>query len=228
MAVKARLDKVLMLQEQTLSVLRGVDENVRLIKEGPFHSGVLFLREAAEPRRRLKDRRDFIVKARDKFIDALAMEQDVLRAAVIQTHIATCWLMLGEKKDAYKWLFKAYKTVEKGLYKTALEIDEENLGDVRLIKKIFRSARNKAFEERIAPMISFINSLGAKLKSLRIKPDDGMKRKFESLGLESSEFPRYMLRTWKHGEDNGLMYIFADCSPLIRRFREKDLRLLLS
>jgi hypothetical protein len=46
---------------------------------GPFNAGLIFLKQTANPRRTEPEILDFIVKARDRFFDALALEVDPLR-----------------------------------------------------------------------------------------------------------------------------------------------------
>lgn len=226
-AIEHKLDKIL----KELSILKDIDANVKAIIEGPFNSGLLFLEEAAEPRRSSAERITFVIKARDRFIDALGMENNPIRSAVIQIHIAGCWSMLGEKQDALNWIRKAYRTVERAMFTTALEIDEENFGSVRFLKKVFRNSRNSEFEEKVAPLVSFINAFGKKLAAARIETDESIIKRIEqilSLTLVPGRYPCYLLSKSSWGENKGLIYLYLELGEYARRLKEEQLKILKS
>ena len=88
--------------------LDAVSADIRALVEGPYNAGMVFLEEANAPHRSGRDQRDFITKARDKFIEAYAQERDQFRKAQIEYAIGNCWTLLGSNEDAKIWFEKAH------------------------------------------------------------------------------------------------------------------------
>jgi hypothetical protein len=96
--------------------LDAVSANIRALVEGPYNAGMVFLEEANAPHRSGRDQRDFITKARDKFIEAYAQERDQFRKAQIEYEIGNCWTLLGSNEDAKIWFQKAHASALKHLH----------------------------------------------------------------------------------------------------------------
>jgi hypothetical protein len=115
MGPTALIDPAMMLIRATMDIadvqaelLSSIDENVRLLRDGPFQTGRLFLREAqrlsAEPDRAI----DFVERALEKFYDAHALAASPIDRAIVELHIGLVSLTLGQVGDAQHWLEEAF------------------------------------------------------------------------------------------------------------------------
>ncbi|MBN8656248.1 MAG: hypothetical protein J0M11_10955 [Anaerolineae bacterium] len=109
--------------------------DVKAIKEGAYNSGVIWLMEASKEYRTPIERVEFIEKARDKFIDAFAMEKnDEFRSMLITYQIGICWLLLNKKEDAKFWFLKSYQYCQSS--KTVLYKEYEVMSTVDTVKAV--------------------------------------------------------------------------------------------
>ncbi len=102
--VRALLD----VEDAQSRLLKSIDDNVRLLRDGPFKTGRLYLREAHRlvdsPERSEK----FVERAQEQFYEAHALATQPMDRAAVEMHIALAAILLGLPDDARHWLGEAY------------------------------------------------------------------------------------------------------------------------
>jgi hypothetical protein len=91
-------------------MLRSIDRHVRLLREGPFRSGQLLLREAERVGPADEDYSGFLAKARDHFYDAHGLAASVQERAVIELHLGLVAVLIDKQADAKHWLGQSYES----------------------------------------------------------------------------------------------------------------------
>lgn len=129
--VRAMLD----VEEAQARLLESIDENVKLLRDGPFKTGRLYLREAhrlvANPAR--SD--EFVERAQEQFYQAHAMVTEPMDQAAVEMHIALAAILLGHPEDASHWLEQAYDKAAAQAIQLA-----EITGNTKVAKSFSRSA----------------------------------------------------------------------------------------
>src|SRR5215213_10246786 len=90
--------------------------------------------EAATAHRTTKERREFVGKAKDKFIDASSQAPDDYRKALAQDEVGNCWVALGSNEDGRIWFQRAQAsamTYLKGSLRKAAEVTKESAAGER-------------------------------------------------------------------------------------------------
>ena len=102
--VRALLD----VEEAQTRLLKSIDDNVKLLRDGPFKTGRLYLHEAHRlvdsPERSEK----FVERAQEQFYEAHALATQPMDRAAVEMHIALAAILLGLTDDARHWLEQAY------------------------------------------------------------------------------------------------------------------------
>jgi hypothetical protein len=101
--VKSLLD----IEQAQMRALRSIDENVRLLRDGPASTGRILLEQAqhaTDPNRAHR----FVERANEKFYDALPLASDEREKVVVKMHIGVTALLLGQRDEAQRWLNEAY------------------------------------------------------------------------------------------------------------------------
>lgn len=112
------LGELLGLHQEEIRLLRSIDGSVTALLHGPYNTGITHLTDAKKSHRSEEDKQKYIEYARLAFVEAYGQEQEVqdyFRIAIIQYHIATCWLLLGQREDARDWFNNSYTTALKVL-----------------------------------------------------------------------------------------------------------------
>jgi len=177
--IRAMLD----VEEAQARLLESIDENVKLLKDGPFKTGRLYLREAHRLVESPERSEQFVERAQEQFYAAHALASEPMDQAAVEMHIALAAILLGHPDDSRHWLVQAYE-------KTAFKAHElaEDTGNTKVIKgrgitqaataymtlgasaaylaakKIKRSRSNNRAQEGlrgVLPLISCIASLHA-------------------------------------------------------------------
>jgi len=91
-------------EDQQTAMLRSIERDVRLLREGPFRSGRLLLREADRIASEGGDAERFIEDARSRFYDAHELATSLQERALVEFHLGLVWLLLGKRKDSEYWL----------------------------------------------------------------------------------------------------------------------------
>jgi hypothetical protein len=89
-------------------LLTTIDRNVVLLRDGPFTTGRLYLREAERLAGDEARSRGFVERAESKFYDAVGLAASPLDLAVVGMHVGLCAMLLGRPEDARHWLEEAY------------------------------------------------------------------------------------------------------------------------
>jgi hypothetical protein len=105
------LKKLIDLHSEELLKLLKIESKVNALINGPFKSGVEWLELASKPNRTEVKQTKYINLALEKFIDA-SSQQEGFDCAISQSHVALCFLLLGEYSDGIDWLKKAYDTCD--------------------------------------------------------------------------------------------------------------------
>lgn len=121
--IEAVIGEISEADTQQLILLDSIERNLRVLIEAPFKSGLFYLSDAVKPHRELTEKLALIDKAKDKFIEALVIEQDQLGKVQIRIYIGVCWVLLGKNKDACDWFEAAYKTVHQMIVDIKREFD---------------------------------------------------------------------------------------------------------
>lgn len=79
---------------------------IRMLIQGPFNAGLVYLQDAAEPNRSPEDRRQCIERALDKFTDAMGIQltQQSLARAYAAVYRGICYMILGSSEMGEKWI----------------------------------------------------------------------------------------------------------------------------
>jgi hypothetical protein len=101
---------VAILEDQS-EALGELETDVKALVEGPYNTGMDWLREAALPHRSAQDQQEFVARARDRFMDALGQERDPFRKALIQHQLGNCWTLLGSNEDARIWFQRTHDSL---------------------------------------------------------------------------------------------------------------------
>lgn len=120
---------VLAVEEAQTRLLQSIDENVKLLVEGPFKTGRIFLAEAYEVVETPERSAQFVEKAQAKFIEASALATEPMDQAAVEMHIAVTFILLGHSADSRRWLESAYE-------KTAPKVIElaKQTGNTKVMK----------------------------------------------------------------------------------------------
>jgi hypothetical protein len=111
-SVSQLVDAVLEAREEELRILGEVDLGMRALLDGPFRVGVSALEDATASHRKDDERDDLLVRAREAFRSARALEHDKpSRIALIELHLAMTWLALDSWPDAEKHLELAHESL---------------------------------------------------------------------------------------------------------------------
>jgi hypothetical protein len=104
--------------------------DVRLLVQGPFNAGLVYLQDAAEPNGSVKHRRQCIQGALDKFTDAMGIQftEQSLARAYAAVYRGICWILLGSDDMGEKWLRDGFHY---GLTYTEQLIAEDSKEDSR-------------------------------------------------------------------------------------------------
>jgi hypothetical protein len=103
------LAKALMdVEEAQVRLLRSIDDNVKLLRAGPFTTGRLHLAEAHRLVHDLDRCRRHIQRAEDHFFEAHGLTIESIEQATVEMHIGLIAILLGHQEDARHWLALAY------------------------------------------------------------------------------------------------------------------------
>jgi hypothetical protein len=93
------------------AMLSSIDRQVRLLREGPFRSGQLLLREAGRvgPAKE-EEYSGFLAKAKDRFYDAYGLAASVQERALIEFHLGLVAFLSGKHDDAKYWLGQCHES----------------------------------------------------------------------------------------------------------------------
>ncbi len=89
--------------------LKRVGADTNALVQGPYQSGLTWLNEAANAQS-AKERREYIEKARDKFVEAEGQEHDLFRKALAQYQLGNCFFLLGREERACVWFQQAHSS----------------------------------------------------------------------------------------------------------------------
>jgi hypothetical protein len=98
------------IEQAQMRALRSIDENVRLLMDGPANTGRILLKQAelAEGPERAEE---LVNDANKKFFDALPLAADPREAVVVKMHLGVTALLLRHRDEAQRWLNEAYRDV---------------------------------------------------------------------------------------------------------------------
>lgn len=147
--IEAVIGEISEAETQQLILFDRIERNLRFLIEAPFRSSLVYLSDAVKPHRELTEKLALIDKAKDKFIEALVLEQDLLGKVQIKIYVGVCWVLLGKNKDACDWFEKAYETVH------------QMLVDIKLSFDIFARQQYKNFRPSIWNFISPLSTIGS-------------------------------------------------------------------
>jgi hypothetical protein len=96
-------------EDAQAAMLSSIDRQVRLLREGPFRSGQLLLREAERVGPAAgEEYSEFLAKARDRFYDAHGLAASVQERALVEFHLGLVAVLTGKQADAKHWLGQCY------------------------------------------------------------------------------------------------------------------------
>lgn len=95
-------------EDAQAAMLGTIERNVSLLREGPFQSGRLLLREAGRVGAADPEYQHFLSTARDHFYDARGVAASVQERAIVEFYLGTVYALDGRPKDAEYWLQQAY------------------------------------------------------------------------------------------------------------------------
>lgn len=123
--IRAMLD----VEEAQARLLESIDENVKLLKDGPFKTGRLYLREAHRLVESPERSEQFVERAQEQFYAAHALASEPMDQAAVEMHIALAAILLGHPDDSRHWLVQAYE-------KAAFQANQlaEQTGNTKVIK----------------------------------------------------------------------------------------------
>ena len=116
------------IEQAQMRALRSIDENVRLLKDGPAKTGRILLEQAqraSDPERA----EELINEANKKFYDALPLASDPREAVVVKMHLGVTALRLGYREESQDWLSDAYMEIVREVLALA-----ERTGNVKVIE----------------------------------------------------------------------------------------------
>lgn len=102
--VRALLD----IEEAQARLLRAIDENVKLLRDGPFKTGRLYLSEAYRLVEKPERSREFVERASEQFYQAHSLASTPMDGTAVEMHIGLSAILLGEVDDAQHWLGQAH------------------------------------------------------------------------------------------------------------------------
>ncbi len=121
---------VIAVEEAQARLLQSIDENVKLLRDGPFKTERLYLSEAHRLIGSPERSEEFVQRAQSQFYEAHALTSEPIDRATVEMHIAITFILPGHPDDSRHWLEQAD---EKAPVK-ALELAEET-GNVKVMKK---------------------------------------------------------------------------------------------
>jgi hypothetical protein len=103
------LSAVYGLDSTETAMLRSIYDRVQLLREGPFRSGKLMLREAERVGPAAAQRyQEYLAKAQDRFYDAHGLAESVQERALVEFYIGVTGVLMGNRDDARHWLRQCY------------------------------------------------------------------------------------------------------------------------
>jgi hypothetical protein len=103
------LGAILQGQSEQLKQLERVGADTKALLQGPYQSGLTWLNEAANSQT-AEERREYIEKSRDKFVEAEGQEHDLFRKALAQYQLGNSFFLLGREERARVWYQKAHSS----------------------------------------------------------------------------------------------------------------------
>lgn len=98
-------------EDAQAAMLSSIDRQVRLLREGPFRSGQLLLREAGRVGPTAgAEYSEFLAKAKDRFYDAHGLAASIQERALVEFHLGLVAFLTGKDADAKHWLGKCYES----------------------------------------------------------------------------------------------------------------------
>jgi len=89
-------------------MLRSIDRNVKLLREGPFQSGQLLLSEVRRKGESDPEYGRLLRHARDHFFDAWGLSASIQERALVEFYLACTYALEGSRPDAEHWLAQSY------------------------------------------------------------------------------------------------------------------------
>ena len=108
-------------EEAQARLLRSIDENVKLLRDGPFKTGRLYLSEAHRLVQSPERCAQFVERAQEQFYQAHALTTEPMDQAMVEMHIGLAAILLGQPDDSRHWLAQAYEKAAHKAYDLAAE-----------------------------------------------------------------------------------------------------------
>jgi hypothetical protein len=159
-------------QKEQFQRLEEIKADTQAILQGPYNTGLSWLRDAARAHSTDEERRDFIEKARDKFMEAYGNELRVpFRRALIEFHVGICWTLLGSNDHARDYFQQAHASAmdylsDKGRALRAAE--DAYMESQQLVKQAFKKS-SIARTLLIAPVFTVPTMMSGALLVIREK-----------------------------------------------------------
>jgi hypothetical protein len=117
-AIDLILKEILGLESAETRVLQAIEGKVDLLVRAPYNKGIVYLAEANKPYLHGNEKQEYIRKAEDEFMQAYAQEKELkeqFRLAIIQYHVATCFLLRRKRRQASDWFNRSYASAVEAL-----------------------------------------------------------------------------------------------------------------
>lgn len=99
-------------QDEMPQQLEEIQEDTKAIRQGPYITGIEYLRQAELLGRSSGDQLEYIRQsisnAAEKFMEAHSQAEDQFSRAVTEYYLATCWILLSNKELASNWFQRAH------------------------------------------------------------------------------------------------------------------------
>lgn len=102
-------------QDETLNLLRSLNEEVQDLINGPFNTGLAYLRESQLPGRSAGDSRESLILARQEFMRALGQQRNAVKQAEVALYLSATWLALDKMLEAREYAMSATVAYQEGI-----------------------------------------------------------------------------------------------------------------
>lgn len=129
------LKEMLLLKEKQEELFQSLKLEIKSLQEGPFYTGLIYLKEANKLHGTEEERKENLVLARQQFISCLGIlnakknksSSEFYQIGFIQSYVGFCWLLLSKPLDANNWFTDSLITIEESLSISTREIDENKI-----------------------------------------------------------------------------------------------------
>ena len=150
------LGAIIGVEDEQGRLLRSIDHQVTLLRDGPFRSGRIRLEEAARVSHDRTRAHEFLQEARARFYDAHGLSGSLHERGIVEVHLGVVWWLLNQPEDSRHWFTVAHATLTE-----LLDDLVRAAGNVQVV----RTKSAVAFASYLYPVA--IGMLAAKIRKVR-------------------------------------------------------------